>query len=240
MVNRFVSKKQKHDPETHPEFKGGTQRVWTKEELIAFEEEIGNLFLAAKIRAAVHLSRGNEEPLLEIFKGVNPEDWVFSTHRSHYHALLKGISPEWLKQEILEGRSIGIHNKEHNFFSSAIVGGCLSIALGVAVAIKRKNENRHVWCFVGDMAAETGIFYECTKYAKNFNLPITFVIEDNGLSVNTPTWEVWGINALSLQAIRKVYTLKEWHDKGMVMGKILYYRYKRGFPHSGTGLWIKF
>lgn len=209
-----------------------------EEDLIQFEEEIANLFLGTRIRAAVHLSRGNEEPLLEIFREVKPEDWVFSTHRSHYHALLKGTSSEWLKQEILEGRSIGIFNREHNFFSSAIVGGCLSIALGVAMAIKRKKEHRHVWCFVGDMAAETGVFHECTKYAQNFSLPITFVIEDNGLSVNTPTQDTWGIS-VPTQISPIVHTLKEWHE-GAVTGKILYYRYERGFPHSGTGKWIKF
>ena len=206
----------------------------TKEDLIAFEKEIANLFLGAKIRAAVHLSRGNEEPLLEISKEVKPEDWCFSTHRSHLHALLKGISPEWLKQEILEGRSISIFNREHNFFSSAIVGGICPIALGVAMAIKRKNEQRHVWCFVGDMASQTGIFYECTRCAQNFNLPITFVIEDNSYSVNTPTREVWGIKGKPLPE-GKIITVNQWET-----GKVLYYRYERGFPHSGTGVWLKF
>lgn len=206
----------------------------TKEKLIAFEDEIAALFLDKKIRAAIHLSCGNEEPLLEIFQSVNLEDWVFSYHRSHYHALLKGISPEWLRQEILESRSIGIFNREYRFFSSAIVGGCISIALGVALAIQRKRESRHVWCFVGDMAAETGIFFECAKYAMNFNLPITYVVEDNSLSVNTPTREVWGINA-EPPPEGEIRMINEWK-----MGMVLYYRYKRGYPHSGTGQWLKF
>lgn len=215
----------------------------TKEELIAFEDEIANLFLAGKIKAAVHLSRGNEEPLLEIFKEVKPEDWLFSTHRSHYHALLKGISPEWLKQEILEGRSISIFNREPNFFSSAIVGGCLSIALGTAIAIKRKGKARHVWCFVGDMASHTGIFHECTKYAKNFNLPISFVIEDNSYSVNTPTREVWGIDGRP-SSDEEIYSMWGYPlPTGRIFqldSNILYYRYERGFPHAGTGVWLKF
>lgn len=203
----------------------------TKEGLISFTEEIKELFNSGRIHAPIHLSRGNENQLITIFKGIKETDWVFATYRSHYAALLKGISPEWLKQEILEGRSIGIFNREHNFFSSAIVGGCLPIALGTAMAIKRKGELRHVWCFVGDMAGHTGIFYECTKYARNFDLPITFVIEDNGLSVNTPTKEVWGAN-LILPAFGEVCK--------RMQGRILYYRYELGFPHSGTGQWIKF
>lgn len=205
-----------------------------KEQLIAFEEEIKQLFLDKRIRAPIHLSRGNEEPLLEIFKEVNPEDWVFSTHRSHYHALLKGISSEWLKQEILEGRSISIFNKEHRFFSSAIVGGIAPIALGVAMAIKRKNEDRHVWCFVGDMGFYTGIFSECLRYSHNFNLPIYFVVEDNHYSVNTPTLEVWGIKEED-SSEGKIRELEKWGNGGVYK-----YSYQRQFPHAGVGQWIRF
>lgn len=192
-----------------------------KETLINFEEEIKGLFLDKKIRSPVHLVGGNEDWLIEIFKQIKSDDWVFSTHRSHYHALLKGIPPEWLKAEILNNRSIAINNAEYRFFSSAIVGGCLPIALGVALAIKRKGESRHVWIFVGDMAAETGAFHECTKYASRRNLPITFIVEDNGLSTNTPTQEVWGLEKeVCLQVIR--------------------YKYDRGFGHVGVGTWVTF
>lgn len=191
-----------------------------KQDLINFEEEIKGLFLDTRIRAPVHLSRGNEDPLIEIFKQIRKEDWVFSTHRSHYHALLKGIDREWVRNEILAGRSIHLNNKEHNFFSSAIVGGCLPIAIGVAIAIKRKGERRHVWVFTGDMGAETGVFHECTKYARRNDLPITFVVEDNQLSINTPTKIAWG------------------QEKSK--GHIIRYRYRRDVPHVGVGRFVTF
>jgi len=192
----------------------------TKDELIAFEEEIKDLFLEAKIRAPIHLSRGNEAPLIEIFKQIKKEDWVFSTHRSHYHALLKGIDPQRVRNEILAGRSMHLNSKEHRFMASSLVGGCLPIALGVAMAIKRKRSKGRVWVFVGDMAAETGTFHECTKYAARHNLPIIFVIEDNGLSTNSPTQLVWG--------------------KGKNKPNIIKYRYKRVFPHINVGKWVIF
>ena len=144
------------------------------EALIAFEQEIAQLFEQGQIRSPVHLSGGNEDALIRIFQSIKPTDWVFSTHRSHYHALLKGIPKEWLKAEILANRSITINNAEHHFFSSAIVGGILPIAVGVAMT------GQTVWCFCGDMAGSTGIFYECLQYAQGHDLPITFVIEDNG------------------------------------------------------------
>lgn len=206
----------------------------TKEELIQFEDQIAELFLAGKIRAPVHLSRGNEEQLIEIFKGVKPEDYVFSTHRSHYHALLKGVPIERVRDEIISGRSMHLYFKEYNFFTSAMVGGICPIALGVAMAIKRKNSTNWVWVFVGDMTAETGIFHECTKYASNFNLPIWFCIEDNSYSTNTPTRDIWGIKG-NRPPESEIKVISEWEDGG-----ILYYRYTRGFPHVGVGKWVTF
>lgn len=176
-----------------------------KQELIEFEEQIKQDFLAAKIRHPVHFSAGNEDEVIEIFKKIKPEDFVFSTHRSHLHALLKGIPKEWLREQIHRGNSMHIMSPEHKFFASSIVAGCCPIAVGVAMAIKRKRLKEHVWVFVGDMAATTGIFYESWKYAFCYGLPITFVIEDNGLSTNTPTKGTWGGVAMPLFDTWKYY-----------------------------------
>lgn len=192
----------------------------TKRALIDFETEIAELYKAGKIKAPIHLSKGNEEPLIDIFRNIQPEDWIFSTWRSHYHALLKGIDPEWLKKEIIERRSIHIINPEHNFYSSAIVAGNLPIALGTAYALKLKKSENGVWVFSGDMAAKTGAFHEATKYAQGHDLPIKFVVEDNSWSVDTPTQEVW--------------------DPENAQGKVMRYKYERGYPHHGSGVWVNF
>ena len=189
-----------------------------KQELIDFEEDIKEEFLAGHIYAPIHLSRGNEDELIDIFKMIKPDDFVFSSHRSHYHALLKGIDKEWLRREILDGRSMHINSDK--FVTSSMVGGCLPIAVGVAMALKRKKSKNFVWCFVGDMAAETGIFHECTKYAGKNDLPIWFVVEDNSYSTNTPTKEAWGLSTEP--------------------PKVLRYEYKRGFPHINCGKHVTF
>jgi hypothetical protein len=77
-------------------------------DLINYEKMIAEHWENGKIRGPVHLSDGNEDQLIEIFKRVKKTDWVFSTWRSHYHALLKGICPVWLENEILDGKSITI------------------------------------------------------------------------------------------------------------------------------------
>lgn len=162
-----------------------------KNELIEFEQEIKKIYESGKIKAPIHLSGNNEDQLIKIFKKIKKNDWVFSTWRNHYHALLKGIPKNWLKKEIIAGRSMGINNLKYKFYSSAIVGGIIPIALGVAKSIKLKKQKNKVWIFIGDMTYETGIFHECYKYSKNFKLPIKFVVEDNNMSTNSPTNKVW-------------------------------------------------
>jgi pyruvate dehydrogenase E1 component alpha subunit len=192
----------------------------TKSSLIEFEEGIAKSFLNAKIKAPIHLSGGNEEALIEIFKRISSDDWVVSTYRSHYHALLKGIPSYWLEREILAGRSMHIMSNEHKFISTSIVGGGASIATGIALALKLQKSQHMVYCFVGDMASKSGTFIESSRYAKNFNLPISFIIEDNGMSVNTPTASAWGDDNLQ--------------------SNVLCYSYERKYPHSGAGKWVKF
>ena len=164
----------------------------TKEKLIDFENKIKILWEAAKIPYPVHFSGGNEEHLIEIFKKINPEDYVFSTHRSHYHYLLKGGSPEKLEKMILRGDSMYVFDKEINFLTSAIVAGVPCIAAGVAYALKHQCSKRKVWCFGGDGVEDEGHFYEAVRYVDGWDLPCTFIVEDNNRSVETPKSERYG------------------------------------------------
>jgi pyruvate dehydrogenase E1 component alpha subunit len=194
----------------------------TSQDLINFEDLIVSHWEGGKIRGPIHLSNGNEEQLIEISKRIGPSDWVFSTWRSHYHALIKGICPVWLEEQILKGKSITICNLKDKFYSSAIVGGTLSIALGVAMNIKKSGGNEKVWVFVGDMSFESGIFYEIHKYARNFDLPLYFVVEDNGVSTYTPTEATWN------------------NIKRDVPNDVIWYQYKSKYPHYGSGKWVTF
>ena len=100
-----------------------------KKELISFEEDIKKIYEDGKIKAPVHLSGGNEEQLIEIFKNVDKDDWVFSSWRNHYHALLHGVDKEFLKDLIVRGKSMSVYSDKPKFYSSSIVGGIIPIAL---------------------------------------------------------------------------------------------------------------
>lgn len=198
---------------------------YTEQDLIDFETDIGDCFNNGQIKSPIHLYFGNEKQMIDIFQNVNDEDWVFCTWRSHYQCLLKGVPSELLKADILRGKSITLCYPEYNIYSSAIVTGSIPIAVGVALDKKRKNESGHVWCFVGDMASETGTFFENWKYAVNHDLPITFVVEDNNKSVCTDTRKVWNVENLYFQSSQP---------------KVIYYQYESKYPHAGAGKRIQF
>ncbi len=192
----------------------------TSDDLRAFEREVAEAFEAGKIRAPVHLAGGNEDQLIEIFREIKREDWVFSTWRSHYHALLHGVPRELVMSEILAGRSMQLHFPEHRFFTSAIVGGILPIACGVAAA------GAKVWCFVGDMTSTIGTFWDARHFTSARRLPVRFVVENNSLSTNTPTVEAWG---------------EDWGLIGSTDPEAIHvYTYQRTYPHVGSGKFVPF
>jgi len=196
----------------------------TETDLLAFEADIEAEFAAGKIKAPIHLSGGNETQLINIFKGIDPEDWILCGWRSHYHCLLKGVPPEEVKAAILAGRSVALCFPEHNVLSSGIVGGAAPIAVGIAWALAQRASDRRVYCFLGDMAAETGIVHEAMKYAHGHGLPVTWIIENNGTSVCTDTAESWGATTAAPDTL----------------GDVIAYDYKLTRPHAGIGRWVKF
>jgi pyruvate dehydrogenase E1 component alpha subunit len=101
------------------------------------------------------------------------------------------------------------------------VSATLPIALGVAQAIKQAGDTDKVWCFIGDMSFEGGTFYEVHKYARNFDLPLYFIVEDNGVSTYTPTDVTW-------------------NGKRTIPEDVIHYTYKSRYPHYGSGKWIAF
>lgn len=196
----------------------------TPESLIAFTERVRLAFLAKEIRSPVHLCGGNEVQVIEAFKDIRPNDWVFSGWRSMYHALLKGMTEDEVFAQIIEGRSMYLSSKEHRFFCSSIVGGILPIACGVAMVIKMRESPETVHVCVGDMTARTGLFYEFLQYCDGFDLPVQIIVESNGLSTNTPTDESWGGHTECRSTRIKI-------DR---------YTYERVWPHVGVGQRVDF
>jgi len=192
------------------------KRDWTPEELIAFEDRIGELYLDNKLPFLFHLSGGNETQLIDIFKDIKEGDYVISNHRSHYHALLHGIPAEVVEDRILNGRSMFIYDKARNFFCSAIIGGTPAIAAGLAWALKRKGSTQKVWCFIGDGTEDNGHTYEAIRYVDGWDLPCKFVIENNNRSVEATNDQRWGKTADYV-----------WNSPSVIK-----YKYEITYPHA--------
>lgn len=201
----------------------------TKEDLQSFEKEIAGIFATGSIRAPVHLRSGREEQLIKIFKdnAIGNDDYVFGHWDSHELALLKGVPREDVKQAVIDGKSISLCFPQYKFLASGIVGSLMGTATGVAWSLKNQKKKGGAYIFCGEMSAETGIFHEAVKYATNFDLPVTFIVCDNGLSVMTDTRAVWGCS-------------DPWFKGTKYEAKIIYFKYKNTYPHSGLGWKIKF
>ena len=206
----------------------------TKDELIDFETKVSDTWEAGMIKAPVHLSYGNEDFLINLFQYVHPDDWVLTTWRSHYHALLHGVPKDELWSKILAGRSISFQSPQYKVYTSAIVGGILPIGVGIAKALQWHGAKRMVWVFVGDMCLESGTFYEALKYSMRNELPIHFVAEDNGLSTNSPTQKTWGEKS-------PFGFMSLWRSNNQIQKMVTYNQYKRErYPHVGIGKFIHF
>lgn len=201
----------------------------TKQDIVRFEEEIAGIFATGAIRAPVHLRSGREDQLIAVFRdhAIGADDYIYGYWDSHELALLKGVPRETLKQAIMDGKSISLCFPEYKVLCSGIVGSLMGTAVGTAWALKRQGKPGRVFIFCGDMSAETGIFHESVKYAVNFDLPVTFVVCDNGVSVMTKTRETWGCD-------------EPWFKGTKFEKKIIYFQYTNGYPHSGLGKLIKF
>lgn len=201
----------------------------TKEDIVKFEKEIADIFATGAIRAPVHLRAGREDALIKIFREnkIGAEDYVFGYWDSHELALLKGVPREVVKQAIVDGKSISLCFPEYKVLCSGIAGSLMGTATGVAWALKNQGKKGRAFIFTGDMSAETGAFHEAVKYAVNFDLPATFIVCDNGVSVMTDTRATWG-------------SPEPWFKGTKYESKIIYFKYENGYPHSGLGKLIKF
>ena len=159
--------------------------------LIRFERRLQDDMV--NIHNPTHLCLGQEEVPQALFDNLRPEDWVFSTHRAHGHALAKGVDEQKLWDEIhglesgLNGGfagSQGFSDPHNNFYCTAIVGGLVGVATGVAFALKLQKADAIVVCCIGDAGTEQGVFWEAANFAALNQLPIAFICENNGKSVD--------------------------------------------------------
>lgn len=170
-------------------------KTYTRAQFIAKVRSFENRLLAGMkdIFVPVHLCLGQEGVAADIYENIRPQDWLYSTHRNHGHYFAKGGDEQALWDEIhgletgLNGGfagSQGISDHRINFHASAIVGGLVAAAAGTALALKMDGKEAIAVCCVGDGATEAGVFWEALNFCALHKLPIAFICENNGMSVD--------------------------------------------------------
>lgn len=160
-----------------------------------FEEKCVELYSAGKIRGFLHLYIGEEAVGVGAIQALKAEDRIVSTYREHGHALARGINAGAIMAEMFgkangccrgRGGSMHLFDTSKNFFGgSAIVGGGLPLAVGLALADKMKKTKAITACFFGDGAVAEGEFHESMNLASLWRLPVLFICENNLYAMGT-------------------------------------------------------
>ena len=160
-----------------------------------FEEGVAEAYAEGFIGGFTHLYIGQEAVATGAISALNHDDYVIGTYRDHAHALVRETSARALMAE-LYGRATGVckgkggsmHfcDPERYFMGGyAIVGGNLPLAVGLALSIQMRNEDRVVMAFLGDGASNQGVFHESLNMAKLWELPVIFLVENNFYGIAT-------------------------------------------------------
>ncbi len=161
-----------------------------------FEEKIIEIYGLQDMKSPVHLCIGQEAVAAGVCAHLTREDYIFTTHRGHGHCLAKGMDPRGLYAEFYgritgccQGRGGSMHPAAPELGipgATAIVGGCLPLAAGAALASQMRGEARVSVAFFGDGASDQGAFHEVLNFAALHKLPALFVCENNFYATNSP------------------------------------------------------
>jgi pyruvate dehydrogenase E1 component alpha subunit len=161
-----------------------------------FEEKTNFAFRQGKAGGYLHTYIGME-PLVVGWLNVIRKgyDYVIAPYRDHGHAIVLGTDPVAVMAEIMgrvagtsrgKGGSMHLYDKERGFFGGwGIVGGHTPLGGGLAMAAKYRKEDRVTICYLGDGAANAGVFFESLNMAGLWDLPIIFLIENNLIAMGT-------------------------------------------------------
>jgi pyruvate dehydrogenase E1 component alpha subunit len=188
-----------------------------------FEERCVELYSAAKIRGFLHLYIGEEAVATGVMEALRPDDAIVATYREHGHALIRGVPAGAVMAEMFgkvegcsrgRGGSMHLFDAERRFYGgNAIVGGGLPLALGLALAEKKRGSDRIAACFFGDGAVVEGEFHETMNLAALWDLPLLFCCENNRYAMGTAIERYESQTDLALKAA--AYEMPAWSVDGM-------------------------
>ena len=161
-----------------------------------FERMADRLYAAGKVHGTMHLSAGQEAVAVGLGETLEADDYFLNHHRGHGHFIAKDADINRMMAEFMgkdtgycRGRGGSMHIADieaNNLGANGIVGGGLSLAVGVGLALQMQRSEQIVVVVFGDGAANEGIFHESLNMAALWKLPVLFVCENNmyGMSMH--------------------------------------------------------
>jgi acetoin:2,6-dichlorophenolindophenol oxidoreductase subunit alpha len=170
-----------------------------------FEERVHKEFATGQIPGFVHLYAGEEASAVGVCLHLTARDYIASTHRGHGHAIAKDCDVGGMMKEIFgrqgglckgKGGSMHIADISKGMLdANGIVGGGSPLACGAALAAKVNKTDAVAVAFFGDGAFNQGTTMESMNFASVYQLPVFFVLEDNGYAESTASsWSIGGHN----------------------------------------------
>lgn len=160
-----------------------------------FEERTMQAYQQAKIGGFCHIYIGQEATAVGSISASNNDDPIVTAYRDHGHALARGMDPNACMAEMYgkvtgcakgKGGSMHMFDKPNAMFGGhAIVGGQNPLGCGLGWAIQYNSEAKVALCYMGDGALNQGATHEAMNLAAVYNLPLIFVLENNGYSMGT-------------------------------------------------------
>lgn len=160
-----------------------------------FEEKAGQLYGQQKIKGFCHLYIGQEACVAGAVSALTPEDSWITAYRDHAHPIALGTDPKRIMAELYgketgvskgKGGSMHMFDRDVNFYGGhGIVGGQIPLGTGIAFSEKYRGTKNLCMCYMGDGAVRQGAFHEALNIAMHFQLPVIYVIENNGYAMGT-------------------------------------------------------
>ncbi len=176
-----------------------------------FEEQAGRVYTQGKIGGFCHLYIGQEAVAVGAIRSLQEGDYVVTAYRDHAHAISKGMSPRAVMAELFgkaTGCSRGLGGSMHMFDAEkgflggyGIVGAHVPLAAGAAFASKYRGDHRVTLCFMGEGAANQGVFFEAMQLSSLWGLPVVFIVENNRYAMGTPLAAQTPVEDVSLKAV---------------------------------------
>ena len=160
-----------------------------------FEQAALQYYTAGKMGGFLHLYIGQESVAVGTLSLCGEHDHSITAYRDHGHALSVGMGMNECMAELYgkatgcskgKGGSMHYFAPDKNYWGGhGIVGGQTPLGLGLGYGLKYLGREGCALCYLGDGAVNQGAFHESLNIAALFEIPVVYIIENNGYSMGT-------------------------------------------------------